>query len=58
MGQDRNAAFAINQKLGRGINLGNMFEAPTETSWGNPYRSDYFKRIASLGFQHVRIPVR
>lgn len=58
MGQDRSAAFALNQKLGRGINLGNMFEAPTESGWGNPYRPDYFRRIASLGFKHVRIPVR
>ncbi len=56
--QDRSAAFALNEKLGRGINMGNMFDAPTETGWGNPYRADYFGRIAELGFQHVRIPIR
>lgn len=50
--------FDINQKLGKGINMGNMFEAPTETAWGNPYQDDYFGRIADLGFNHVRIPIR
>jgi aryl-phospho-beta-D-glucosidase BglC (GH1 family) len=44
--------------LGRGINMGNMFEAPTEEAWGNPWKSGYFKLIADLGFQHVRLPVR
>ncbi|GHB78610.1 cellulase family glycosylhydrolase [Persicitalea jodogahamensis] len=57
-GQDTSGIFALNSQLGRGINMGNMFEAPTETEWGNPYRDDYFRRIASLGFQHVRIPIR
>ncbi len=48
----------VNQKLGKGINMGNMFEAPTETEWGNPFQDDYFDRIATLGFNHVRIPIR
>ncbi|MCU0339864.1 MAG: cellulase family glycosylhydrolase [Spirosomaceae bacterium] len=48
----------LNKKLGRGINMGNMFEAPTETAWGNAFKDDYFKRIASLGFNHVRVPIR
>ena len=56
--QDASGIFALNRQLGRGINMGNMFEAPTETEWGNPYRVDYFQRIAALGFQHVRIPIR
>ncbi len=51
------SAFEINQKLGRGVNMGNMFEAPSEDAWGNPFRDDYFQRIAALGFEHVRIPV-
>lgn len=50
--------FEINQKLGRGVNMGNMFEAPSESEWGNPFRDDYFQRIADLGFDHVRIPIR
>jgi len=48
----------LNKKLGRGINMGNMFEAPNETEWGNPFKDDYFERIAQLGFNHVRIPIR
>lgn len=48
----------LNKKLGRGINMGNMFEAPTETEWGNPFKDDYFERISQLGFNHVRIPIR
>lgn len=48
----------LNKKLGRGINMGNMFEAPTETEWGNPFKDDYFERISQLGFTHVRIPIR
>ena len=50
--------FEINKNLGKGINMGNMFEAPSEAEWGNPFRDDYFKRIAELGFNHVRIPIR
>lgn len=38
--------------------MGNMFEAPTETEWGNPFSNDYFERIADQGFNHVRIPIR
>ncbi|HNR07995.1 MAG TPA: cellulase family glycosylhydrolase [Saprospiraceae bacterium] len=48
----------LNQKLGKGINMGNMFEAPAEGEWGNPFRDDYFQKIAGLGFNHVRIPIR
>ncbi len=56
--QNREKAFEINQKLGRGINYGNMFEAPSETAWGNPWKPEYAGIIADLGFNHVRIPVR
>lgn len=51
------SVFEVNNKLGRGVNMGNMFEAPSETAWGNPFRDDYFQRIADLGFKHVRIPI-
>jgi endoglucanase len=51
-------AFEINRKLGRGINYGNMLEAPTETGWGNPWQPEYPGMISQLGFNHVRIPVR
>jgi endoglucanase len=54
----REKAFEINRKLGRGINYGNMFEAPSETAWGNQWKPEYPRIIAQLGFNHVRIPVR
>lgn len=56
--QNRIPAFEMNERLGRGINMGNMFEAPTETEWGNPWYPEYFEMIAELGFQHVRLPIQ
>ncbi len=56
--QTREKAFEINEKLGRGINYGNMFEAPSENEWGNPWKPEYAGVIAGLGFNHVRIPIR
>ena len=56
--QNREKAIEINKELGRGINYGNMFEAPSETAWGNQWKPEYPKIIADLGFNHVRIPIR
>ncbi len=56
--QNRQHAFEINNRLGRGINYGNMFEAPSESAWGNPWKPEYAGMIAGLGFNHVRIPIR
>src|SRR5687768_14982100 len=56
--QNRIPAFEMNDRLGRGINMGNTFEAPSEDEWGNPWKSEYFKVISELGFNHVRLPVR
>ncbi len=56
--QIREKAFTINGELGRGINFGNMFEAPKENEWGNPWKPEYPAIIAGMGFNHVRIPVR
>ena len=56
--QNRLPAFEMNERLGRGINMGNSFEAPSETAWGNPWKPEYFKIISQLGFDHVRLPVR
>jgi len=58
LAQNRVPAFEMNERLGRGINMGNSFEAPTETEWGNPWKPEYFKIISQLGFKHVRVPVR
>lgn len=56
--QNRIPAFEMNERLGRGINMGNSFEAPSETAWGNPWKPEYFRIISELGFDHVRLPVR
>ncbi len=49
------AASVINQRLGRGINLGDTYEAAWAPREADP--AD-FQRIAASGFKHVRIPVR
>ena len=46
--QNREHAFEVNKRLGRGINYGNMFEAPSETGWGNPWKPQYAKMIADF----------
>lgn len=51
-------AFEVNQQLGRGINLGNALEAPSEGEWGVTLQEEYFDLIAELGFDSVRIPIR
>lgn len=56
--QDRQAAYEMNERLGRGMNMGNAFEAPSEESWGNPWKPEYFSMISELGFTHVRLPIR
>lgn len=44
--------------LGRGINMGNMLEAPNEGDWGETVHQEYFSIIKSKGFDTVRIPIR
>lgn len=56
--QQRSKAFEMNDRLGRGINMGNAFEAPDENAWGNPWKPEYFQIMADMGFQHVRLPIR
>jgi aryl-phospho-beta-D-glucosidase BglC (GH1 family) len=49
------SAPAINQRLGRGINLGDTCEASWAEKTADP--AD-FQRIAASGFKHVRLPIR
>jgi endoglucanase len=52
-------AFSINQRLGRGVNLGNALEGyPDEGAWGMIIQEDYFDLIKDAGFDSVRIPIR
>jgi endoglucanase len=52
------SAEQMNGKLGRGINLGNALEAPSEGEWGMTIEKEYFSLIKSAGFNSVRIPIR
>ena len=46
-------------QMGRGINLGNTLEPPTEGGWNNgPAQEYYFDDFKAAGFSTVRIPVR
>lgn len=48
----------LNQRLGRGVNLGNALEAPREGEWGVVLQEEYFDLIRNAGFNSVRIPIR
>ncbi|WP_161799032.1 glycoside hydrolase family 5 protein [Caenimonas sp. SL110] len=48
---------ATARALGRGINLGNMLDAPREGDWGVRFEPDYVEKIAGR-FDAVRLPVR
>jgi endoglucanase len=44
--------------IGRGVNFGNMLEAPTEGAWGLSVTDDFIDKAAAAGFTSVRLPVR
>jgi endoglucanase len=50
--------FEQNDRLGRGVNLGNALEAPSEGLWGVTLQEEYFQLIEEAGFDAVRIPIR
>lgn len=56
--EDPADAFEQNQRLGRGINLGNALEADNEGDWGVIIEDRFFEIIACAGFSHVRLPVK
>jgi aryl-phospho-beta-D-glucosidase BglC (GH1 family) len=46
------------RQMGRGVNLGNTLEPPTEGGWNNgPAQECYFDDFKAAGFTCVRIPV-
>ena len=51
-------AWIIAKSLGRGVNFGNMLEAPTEGAWGVRVEDSFYDKVVEAGFQSVRLPVR
>jgi len=51
-------AVQMNNLLGRGVNLGNALDAPSEGEWGVTLKEEYFDLIKQAGFNSVRLPVR
>lgn len=46
-----------NAGLGRGVNFGNMLEAPSEGEWGLFVEEIFFDKVVEAGMDHVRIPI-
>ncbi|MFW5656224.1 MAG: cellulase family glycosylhydrolase [Bacteroidota bacterium] len=57
-GQEMTKAELQNQRIGRGINLGNALEAPNPGDWGVNLKEEYFELIAEQGFNSLRVPIR
>lgn len=56
---DYSKGKAMNAKIGRGINMGNTFDADCETCWGaGPIEEYQVKAIKEAGFNSIRLPVR
>lgn len=51
-------AFEQNQRLARGVNLGNALEAPKEGEWGVELKEEFFQIIKEGGFDSIRVPIR
>ena len=49
--------FKMNKMLGRGVNIGNALEAPSEGAWGVVIKEEYFDIIKQAGFNSIRLPV-
>lgn len=43
--------------LGRGVNFGNMLEAPFEGAWGLSVEERFFDAVVQSGMDHIRLPV-
>jgi endoglucanase len=51
-------AASTRPPLGRGMNLGDALDAPTEGEWGVVLQAEDFVAVKRAGFDHVRVPVR
>jgi endoglucanase len=51
-------AAAVARDLGRGMNFGNILEAPSEGAWGLRLSDDLFDATRAAGAATIRLPVR
>ena len=56
---DYSLGKAMNARIGKGINMGNTFDATCEACWGaGPVEQSQVQAIAAAGFNSIRLPVR
>lgn len=56
---DYSLGKAMNARIGKGINMGNTFDATCESCWGaGPVEQSQVQAIADAGFNSIRLPVR
>ncbi len=53
----RPPVIPANFKLTKGVNFGNILEAPYEGAWGLTLEERFFDRAAEGGFEHIRLPI-
>lgn len=51
-------AIETARAMGRGVNFGNIFDAPTEGAWGLRFDASLVAKAAEAGFTNARLPVR
>ncbi|MCX5765871.1 MAG: glycoside hydrolase family 5 protein [Gemmatimonadetes bacterium] len=51
-------AAAVARSLGRGVNFGNILDAPNEGVWGVSLTEDLFDAVRTVGAATIRLPVR
>lgn len=49
--------YTTDSGLGRGVNFGNMLEAPNEGDWGLTVQEVFFDKAVEAGMDHIRLPV-
>ena len=55
--KDITSGVVFEPNFRRGINMGNMLEAPDEGAWGVTFDPKFFSDIKARGFDFVRLPV-
>ena len=53
------SGIPVRSKAGwnRGVNFGNMLDAPSEGEWGPKIEDNFFNKVVEAGMDHIRLPV-